>query len=195
MSGLNKLTVNLTIDKPELWMPHGWGKPVLYTVKTTLSKGNSVLSEKSQRYGFRTIRLVNEKDEHGESFYFEVNGMPMYAKGANYIPQDAMLPNVTEARYRELFSNILAANMNMVRVWGGGTYESDLFYDLADENGILVWQDFMFGCTTYPHDDTFLNRVREETEYNIKRLRNHACLALWCGNNEILEGMHHMLLS
>ncbi len=189
-AGRNKLTVNLTIEKPELWMPHGWGKPVLYTVKTTLSKGNSVLSEKLQRYGFRTIRLVNEKDEYGESFYFEVNGMPMYAKGANYIPQDAMLPNVTEARYRELFSNILAANMNMVRVWGGGTYESDLFYDLADENGILVWQDFMFGCTTYPHDDTFLNRVREETEYNIKRLRNHACLALWCGNNEILEGMH-----
>ena len=105
------------------------------------------MSEKSQRYGFRTIRLVNEKDEYGESFYFEVNGMPMYAKGANYIPQDAILPNVTEARYRELFSNILAANMNMVRVWGGGTYESDLFYDLADENGILVWQDFMFGST------------------------------------------------
>ena len=188
--GRNILTVNLTIDKPELWMPHGWGKPILYTLKTTLSKGNSVLSEKSQRYGFRTVRLINEKDEHGESFYFEVNGMPMYAKGANYIPQDAMLPNVTEARYRELFSNILAANMNMVRVWGGGTYESDLFYDLADQNGILVWQDFMFGCTTYPHDDKFLNRVREETEYNIKRLRNHACLALWCGNNEILEGMH-----
>lgn len=189
-TGKNIIAVPVFIENPERWMPVGWGRPILYTVKTTISNKKGLLSEKTQRFGFRTIRLVNEKDAHGESFYFEVNGKPMYAKGANYIPQDAILTNVTETRYRQLFSDMLAANMNMVRVWGGGTYESDLFYDLADENGILVWQDFMFGCTTYPHDETFLNRVQKETEYNIKRLRNHACIALWCGNNEILEGMH-----
>ena len=113
----------------------------------------------------------------------------MFAKGANYIPSDAMLPNVNSERYERLFRDIKEANMNMIRVWGGGVYEDDRFYDLADENGILVWQDFMFACTTYPADNTFLQRVTEEAEYNIKRLRNHACLAMWCGNNEIQEGI------
>lgn len=189
-SGKTHINFLVAIEKPELWMPLGWGKPVLYTVKTTLSNNKGIVSEKTERFGFRTVKLVNEKDAYGESFYFEVNGKPCYAKGANYIPQDAILTNVSEARYRKLFSDMVAANMNMVRVWGGGTYESDLFYALADENGILVWQDFMFGCTTYPHNENFMNRVRKETEYNIKRLRNHACIAMWCGNNEILEGMH-----
>lgn len=190
VKGKNMVKIPLEVEKPLRWMPLGWGEPTLYTVKTTVSNSEGIVSEKTQRFGFRTVRLVNEKDTHGKSFYFEVNGQPIYAKGANYIPQDAILTNVTDTRYRQLFSDMMAANMNMVRVWGGGTYESDLFYNLADENGILVWQDFMFGCTTYPHDETFLNRVREETEYNIKRLRNHACIAMWCGNNEILEGMH-----
>ena len=133
--------------------------------------------------------MVNEKDKDGESFYFEVNGIPMFAKGANYIPQDALLPNVTTERYQTLFRDMKEANMNMVRIWGGGTYENNLFYDLADENGILVWQDFMFGCTTYPADAVFLRRVEEEAAYNIRRLRHHACLAMWCGNNEIKEGL------
>lgn len=189
--GKNCFSIPISIDNPIRWMPHGWGDPVLYTMHISLKQKDEILAEKSQRIGFRTIRLVNEKDAWGESFYFEVNGIPMYAKGANYIPSDAILPHVATERYTELFQNITAANMNMIRVWGGGTYEDDRFYDLADENGILIWQDFLFGCTTYPHDAAFLKRVEEETSYNIKRLRNHACLAMWCGNNEILEGMHH----
>lgn len=189
--GRNKFSIPMEITDPQRWMPHGWGKPILYTVTATLSRDSKVEAAKSQRIGLRTIRLVNEKDKDGESFYFEVNGIPMYAKGANYIPSDAILTNVSTERYQEIFRNITEANMNIVRVWGGGTYEDDRFYDLADENGILVWQDFMFGCTTYPHDITFLKRVTEETTYNIKRLRNHPCLTMWCGNNEILEGMHY----
>ena len=115
----------------------------------------------------------------------------MFAKGANYIPQDALLPNVTTERYQTLFRDMKEANMNMVRIWGGGTYENNLFYDLADENGILVWQDFMFACTPYPSDPTFLKRVEAEAVYNIRRLRNHASLAMWCGNNEILEALKY----
>lgn len=114
----------------------------------------------------------------------------MFAKGANYIPQDALLTNVTTERYQTLFRDIREANMNVIRVWGGGTYEDDRFYDLADENGILVWQDFMFACTPYPSDPTFLKRVEAEACYNIRRLRNHASLAMWCGNNEILEALN-----
>ncbi len=189
--GKNLISVPLEIPDPQRWMPHGWGNPVLYTITAQVIRNGNAVAEKSQRIGLRTIRLVNEKDAVGESFYFEVNGIPMYAKGANYIPSDAILPHVTTERYQEIFRNITAANMNIVRVWGGGAYEDNRFYDLADENGILVWQDFMFGCTTYPHDSTFLRRITEETTYNIKRLRNHACLALWCGNNEILEGMYN----
>jgi beta-mannosidase len=189
--GKNKFSVPMEIADPQRWMPHGWGKPVLYNITATINRQAKAEATKSQRIGLRTIRLVNEKDAVGESYYFEVNGIPMYAKGANYIPSDAILTNVTTERYQEIFRNITAANMNIVRVWGGGTYEDNRFYDLADENGILVWQDFMFGCTTYPHDPTFLKRVTEETTYNIKRLRNHACLAMWCGNNEILEGMQY----
>ena len=115
----------------------------------------------------------------------------MFAKGANYIPQDALLTNVTTERYQTLFRDIKEANMNVIRVWGGGTYEDDRFYDLADENGILIWQDFMFACTPYPSDPTFLKRVEAEACYNIRRLRNHASLAMWCGNNEILEALKY----
>ena len=190
--GNNKLVLPVEIENPTLWMPNGWGEPYLYDFSVSLkdSEGNS-FADKSVRTGLKNIRLVHEPDEKGRSFYFEVNGSPMFAKGANYIPSDALLPNITKERYETLFRDIKEANMNMVRVWGGGTYEDDLFYQLADENGILVWQDFMFGCTTYPHDPTFLNRVEEEAIYNIKRLRNYASLSLWCGNNEIMEGIKY----
>lgn len=189
--GKNNFTIPTVITKPERWMPHGWGEAVLYDLSISMEQNGKTIAEKSQRIGLRTIRLVNEADEYGQSFYFEVNGIPLYAKGANYIPMDAILTHVTTERYQELFRNITEANMNMVRVWGGGVYEDKRFYDLADENGILVWQDFMFGCTTYPHDPAFMKRVTAEATYNIKRLRNHASLALWCGNNEVLEGLHN----
>ncbi len=189
--GQNLIDIPLEIQKPKRWMPNGWGKPTLYNFTARIFNNTRIIAEDTKRIGLRTVKVVNEKDAHGESFYFEVNGIPMFAKGANYIPSDAMLPAVTTERYHKLFRDIREANMNMIRVWGGGVYEDDRFYDLADENGILIWQDFMFGCTSYPADPAFLKRVTEEAEYNIKRLRNHACLAMWCGNNEILEGIQY----
>lgn len=189
--GSNRWQVPVEIPAPERWMPNGWGKPVLYDFKVYVLAGRDTLAIAHRRVGLRTLRVVREKDPAGESFYFEVNGIPLFAKGANYIPADAMLPAMTDERYRLLFQDIKDAHMNMIRVWGGGTYEDDRFYDLADENGILVWQDFMFACTTYPHDPLFLQRVKEEAEYNVRRLRNHACLAMWCGNNEIAEGLQY----
>lgn len=189
--GKNRFQLPLTISHPVRWMPNGWGEPILYDFTTQIIDNSRVVAEKHHCIGLRTVRVINEKDKDGESFYFEVNGIPMFAKGANYIPQDALLPSVTAERYRMLFRDMKEANMNMVRVWGGGVYEDNLFYDLADENGILVWQDFMFACTSYPSDPTFLQRVEAEAEYNIRRLRNHASLAMWCGNNEILEGLKY----
>ena len=189
--GINHITLPAEVTNPVRWMPNGWGTPTLYDFSAQIACGDRIVAEESHRIGLRTIRVVNEKDKDGESFYFEVNGIPMFAKGANYIPQDALLPNVTTERYQTLFRDMKEANMNMVRIWGGGTYENNLFYDLADENGILVWQDFMFACTPYPSDPTFLKRVEAEAVYNIRRLRNHASLAMWCGNNEILEALKY----
>ena len=189
--GINHVSIPSEVTSPIRWMPNGWGKPALYDFSAQIIVEDKVVAEQSHRIGLRTVRLVNEKDKDGESFYFEVNGVPMFAKGANYIPQDALLTNVTTERYQTLFRDIREANMNVIRVWGGGTYEDDRFYDLADENGILVWQDFMFACTPYPSDPTFLKRVEAEACYNIRRLRNHASLAMWCGNNEILEALKY----
>lgn len=189
--GINTFTLPIEITNPLRWMPNGWGKPILYDFSSRIICNRQVVAEQSHRIGLRTIKLVNEKDADGESFYFEVNGIPMFAKGANYIPQDALLPNASPQRYETLFKDIKEANMNMVRVWGGGTYEDNRFYDLADENGILVWQDFMFACTPYPSNPTFLKNVEAEACYNIRRLRNHASLVMWCGNNEILEALKY----
>lgn len=189
--GKNSLSMPTWIEKPHLWMPNGWGDPALYTFTATVSVDGKEVASREEAIGLRSIRVVMEDDKDGKSFYFEVNGKPMFAKGSNYIPGDALLPNMTGERYARLFEDIRAANMNMVRVWGGGIYEDDRFYEEADRNGILVWQDFIFACTTYPHDPTFLKRVSEEAVYNMRRLRNHASLAMWCGNNEIYEGMRY----
>ena len=189
--GKNSLSMPAWIEKPHLWMPNGWGDPALYTFTATVLVDGKEVASREEAIGLRSIRVVMEDDKDGKSFYFEVNGKPMFAKGSNYIPGDALLPNMTGERYARLFEDIRAANMNMVRVWGGGIYEDDRFYEEADRNGILVWQDFIFACTTYPHDPTFLKRVSEEAVYNMRRLRNHASLAMWCGNNEIYEGMRY----
>ena len=189
--GSNLIEIPMTIKNPKRWMPNGWGEPTLYDVAAKVVCQGGTVAEKRRRIGLRTLRVVAEKDSIGESFYFEVNGTPLFAKGANYIPSDALLPNVTDERYETLFRDIKEAHINMIRVWGGGVYEDDRFYELADENGILIWQDFMFACTTYPADPPFLKRVEEEAEYNIRRLRNHPCIAMWCGNNEIQEGIKY----
>ncbi|NTW24387.1 MAG: glycoside hydrolase family 2 protein, partial [Lentimicrobium sp.] len=186
-AGVSKQKVSLSIPSPELWWPNGLGEQPLYKITATLSASGKVIDSKSATIGLRTIKLVRKPDVKGggESFYFEVNGRPVFAKGANYIPNDVFLTRVKPETYEFIVKSAAEANMNMLRVWGGGVYESDLFYDLCDKYGIMVWQDFMFACSMYPGDDTFLNSIRQEAEDNVKRLRNHACIALWCGNNEM----------
>lgn len=189
--GANTVSLPVSIKNPHLWMPNGWGEPSLYKFTASLSVDGVEIAKQERNVGLRTVRVVMDDDEHGKSFYFVVNGKPMFAKGANFIPDDALLPNVTQERYKRIFEDVKAANMNMLRVWGGGIYEDDEFYDEADRNGILIWQDFMFACSSYPHDPLFVGRVESEAEYNIKRLRGHASLAMWCGNNEIYEAMRY----
>ncbi len=134
-----------------------------------------------------TVKLIQQKDSIGTSFYFEKNSKPIYAKGANWIPGDVFLPRLTRADYRKMLLSAKEANMNMLRVWGGGVYEADDFYDLCDSMGIMVWQDFMFAGGMYPGDDAFMHNVREEVKYQIERLKEHPCIVLWCGNNEVEE--------
>ncbi len=181
----------LTVKKPRLWWPNGLGEAYLYTLHTTLLDAEGeALDVWSQRIGLRTLELQREKDEWGESFQFAVNGMPFFAKGANWIPAQACPSMVSSSQLKYLLNSAADAHMNMLRVWGGGIYESDEFYDLCDEMGILIWQDFMFSCSTYPvFDAKWLANVKAEAEENIKRLRHRPCLALWCGNNELEQGL------
>lgn len=186
--GLHTYTFTHELSDAQRWWPRGLGEPTLYSVRRTVSSGDVLHSETKDRFGLRTIRLIREADDFGRSFYFSVNDQPYYIKGANYIPQDSFLDRVTPGRYRQIYADALAANMNMLRVWGGGIYEEDLFYELADENGVLIWQDFMFACSMYPGDSDFLASVKTEALDNMHRLKKHPSLALWCGNNEIEVG-------
>ena len=177
--------IPIKINDPKLWWPNGMGDQNLYNVEIKVSDKNTVDS-KSYKIGIRTIELVREQDSIGESFYFKVNGKPTFMKGVNYIPQDVFLTRPNQNNYEFILSSAAEANMNMIRVWGGGIYEKEEFYDLCDEKGLLVWQDFMFACAMYPGNDSFLENIKQEAIQNIKRLRNHTSLALWCGNNEVL---------
>ncbi|WP_297194633.1 glycoside hydrolase family 2 protein [uncultured Porphyromonas sp.] len=183
-----------TLTRPKLWWPQGMGEPYLYTAELELlsgERGAKPLDSQSLRVGLRTVELVREADSLGRSFFFRVNGRPIYAKGANYIPPTLMLPTRSDEELRQLFDDVTDSHFNMLRVWGGGVYEEDRFYDLADERGILIWQDFMFACTAYPGDDAFLSNVSRELVDNIRRLRSHPSIAVWCGNNEIREAMKY----
>ena len=162
------------------------GSQKLYNARLEISQKNYI-SKASKSIGLRTIELVTKKDSIGNNFFFKVNGIPTFMKGVNYIPQDVFLPRVKDADYENLISAAVDANMNMIRVWGGGVYEKDLFYELCDKYGLLVWQDFMFACAMYPGNDSFLKSVKQEAIYNVKRIRTHPSLALWCGNNEVLS--------
>ncbi|ELR72155.1 Beta-mannosidase [Fulvivirga imtechensis AK7] len=186
--GVNSVSSEITIDHPIKWWPAGMGAPDLYHLKAQLLKDGALLDKRELKIGLRTIEVVNRPDKHGESFFIKVNEQPFFIKGANYIPSDSFPDRVTRDKHQEVFKNAVGSNMNMLRVWGGGIYEDDDFYDLADEFGILIWQDFMFACSMYPGDEAFLNNVKKEAIYNVKRLRNHPSLALWCGNNEIAVG-------
>jgi len=187
--GLNKISVPFKIEDPHLWQPNGWGKAIIYALKFSLKKNSETIDNKEERIGLRTVELIQEKDEKGKSFYFKVNGNPMYAKGTNWIPSDSFTPRITKEKYKKLIKDCKDANMNMIRVWGGGIYEDDEFYKACDENGILVWQDFMFAGSFYPSDENFLNNVKEEVKDQVDRLQNHPSIALWCGNNEIDEAI------
>lgn len=183
--GTNTVVHNFDIHKPKLWWTNDAGQPNLYSQNITLRLDKMVLDSYTDTYGVRTIELVNQPDSIGTSFFFKLNGKPIFMKGANYIPQDVFLSRVTPEKYQALIAAAKEANINMLRVWGGGIYEQDLFYDLCDQNGILVWQDFMFANSLYPNDDGFKENVAKEVVDNIVRLRSHPCIALWCGNNEI----------
>jgi beta-mannosidase len=189
--GLNEVVFRYKMSSPELWWPNGMGKQKLYSFKIRVENKEGNYDEYNQRIGLRTIELVQDKDSAGQSFYFKVNGIPMFAKGANYIPQDAFPSRVDSIQYSRLLSDAADCHMNMLRVWGGGIYENDLFYNLCDEKGILIWQDFMFACNMYPGDEPFRIWTREEIKEQVIRLRNHPSLALWCGNNEIDEGWNN----
>ena len=175
----------LEIADPQLWWPAGFGKQPLYTMEVTLSVGGRTADTWKNRIGLRTMTIHREKDEWGECFCHRVNGVDIFAMGADYIPEDNLLPRVTPERTRRLLEDAKAAHMNTIRVWGGGYYPGDEFYDICDELGLLVWQDFMFACAAYELSEAFEENVRAEFTDNVRRLRHHASLALWCGNNEI----------
>ena len=185
--GLNKIPVSFTMKKPRLWWTNGLGEPFLYDFATTLELDGKQIDITEDKLGIRSLKVVTAPDEHGESFYFELNGKPLFAKGANYIPCDNFLTRVTDSIYEKTIQDAVSANMNMLRIWGGGVYEKDIFYDLCDKYGILVWQDFMFACSVFPAEGELLENIRKEAIDNVRRLRNHSCIALWCGNNECLD--------
>jgi beta-mannosidase len=184
-AGRNDIDVDVAIERPERWWPNGLGAPHLYTIAAELSVAGVVRDTRTVRVGLRTLEVIHRDDKDGKSFTVEVNGAPVFMKGANYIPSDSFLDRVTFDRYRFLVKSAADTHMNMLRVWGGGIYEDDRFYDLCDEMGILVWQDFMFACAMYPGDAPFIENVRQEAIENVRRLRNHPSLALWAGNNEM----------
>ncbi|MFP4020949.1 MAG: glycoside hydrolase family 2 protein, partial [Halanaerobium sp.] len=186
-----KARIEFEVDDPELWWPNGMGEQPLYDLKILLfdSSGQKLDSDQ-KKLGLRELELITEDDQWGQSFKFAANGREFFAKGANWIPADAFVSRVKRKDYRKLLESAAAANKNMLRVWGGGLYEKDDFYEICDELGLTVWQDFIFACGTYPSfDDDFMDNVRIEAEENIKRIRHHASLALWCGNNEIEQGI------
>ncbi len=180
--------VEIQVENPQLWWPNGYGKQPLYSVEVLLYQGRSVVDRKSYQLGLRTIQLRQEPDAYGISFEFVVNGVPVFAKGADWIPADSFITRMTDEHLEHLISSAAGAHMNMLRVWGGGIYEEERFYDLCDQYGIMIWQDFIFACFIYPSDEAFFQNFRVEAIENIRRLRHRACLALWCGNNEMESG-------
>ena len=186
-----RAAAKLTITRPRLWWPNGMGDQPLYEVTVDLlDAADNLVDTRARRIGLRTLRLVRKKDRWGESFCFAANGVTFFAKGANWIPADTFPSRMTPGRYGDLLGSAAAVHMNMLRVWGGGIYEDDTFYDICDELGLCVWQDFMFACGTYPtFDEAFMATVQAEAEDNVRRLRHHPCIALWCGNNELEQGL------
>lgn len=176
---------SIDIENPQLWWPRGYGSQALYQVVCTLKDGECVLDAKEMRIGLRTVSLRREKDQWGRSYEFVINGRALYMQGANLIIEDSVLGHVTPERTERMLRDCVKANYNCIRIWGGANYPQDGFYDLCDELGIVLYHDFMFACTFYPADDAFLDNVRREASDNVKRLRHHASIGMWSGNNEV----------
>jgi beta-mannosidase len=181
--------LSIEVTEPELWWPNGLGNQPLYQVEVELAADGRTLDARTLQIGLRTLELRREPDGWGESFTFVVNGVPVFAKGSNWIPADSFPARVTPTQLEALLGAAAQTNHNMIRIWGGGYYETEVFYDLCDRLGILVWQDFMFACSVYPLTDAaFLENLEAEVREQVRRLRHRACLALWFGNNEMERG-------
>ncbi|MFH1377318.1 MAG: glycoside hydrolase family 2 protein [Planctomycetota bacterium] len=182
--GENAIPVQVDVTKPDLWYPLGYGERPLYSLGISLTiEGETQTLEKS--VGFREVEIVTENDGAGETFFFRVNGIPVYIKGSNWIPDDSFDNRIDKVRLERQLQSAADANMNCIRVWGGGVYESDAFYAICDRLGILVWQEFMFSCALYPGEKPFLDNVEIEARQQVRRLMSHPSIALWCGNNEL----------
>lgn len=183
-AGVNRVQAEIVVENPLLWWPNGHGEQPLYELSVELGDARAV-----KRIGLRTIEVVNKADEWGTSLSFRVNGIDVFAKGANWIPADAMNGRQTADRFAQLLGAAQAVHMNMIRVWGGGQFEDDAFYEECDRRGLLIWHDFMFSCALYPADPAFLSEVRAELTHQLKRLRDHPAIALWCGDNECVGAL------
>ena len=178
------ITGTFTIQSPQLWYPVGYGAQPLYQVTVDLYINTTLLHTRTERLAFRQTRLVQTPLEKGTTFYFEINNIPVFCGGSNWIPADNLLTRIPRRRYREWLHLLVKGNQNMLRIWGGGIYESDMLYEAADELGILIWQDLMFACGQYPAHKQFQQNVEEEVITQLKRLRKHPCIVLFAGNNE-----------
>ena len=190
-TGTHQLSLIVPMRNPQLWWPNEMGEQPLYDFEVVLKKGNTVLDSKKFKSGIRTFEMVDEPDSTGRAFYFKVNGVPMYAKGANYVPEEMIETWINADNTLKLLHQAKDTYFNMLRVWGGGIYPSDDFFNICDSLGILVWEDFMYAGTMYPYDEAFLENARIEAEEQVKRLASHPSLALWCGGNEISEGYYN----
>ena len=190
--GDNYFSFPFEIANPNLWYPNDLGEQNMYTFNVKMLDDENIIETKDIRMGIRTIEMVEEPDSIGTAFYFKVNGIPLYMKGANYIPEEMITSWMSREKTKKLLEQCVGdAYMNMLRIWGGGIYPPDYFYEICDSLGILVWQDFMFAGSTYPYSDEYINNVRKEAEKQVVRYKNHPSLALWCGNNEISEGYYN----
>jgi beta-mannosidase len=187
-AGENHVGVPLDIDHPQRWWPVGYGEPNLYRFHASVQAGGQTVAEADRETGLRTVELRRDKDQWGRGFAFVVNGVPIFAKGANLIPYDSFPSRVSTDRLEALLRSAKDANMNMLRMWGGGTYQDDAFYAAADRMGLMIWQDFMFGGAITPYDDAFRESTRIEAEEQVTRLRDHPSIVLWAGNNEVQTG-------
>ncbi|KAJ5929864.1 Glycoside hydrolase family 2 immunoglobulin-like beta-sandwich [Penicillium verhagenii] len=180
----NEAQITFRVNRPELWWPHGYGSQTLYEVSVQLLHGEEIMDQKSKKFGIRNAEIIQQPDKHGKSFFFRINGMDIFCGGSCWIPADSLLTKITPERYRNWIELMVEGRQVMIRVWGGGIYEDSSFYEACDELGVMVWQDFMFGCGNYPTWPALLESVRQEAIYNVKRLRHHPSIVIYVGNNE-----------